>query len=129
MRRERFLLFVFAFDRDCKFFNSCDGLHHHSDYEISMKKGEKKGECRRNKTYESSSDPITLDDDMRTDTIFNELFRFPQEFRRQQSYRSSTVSNFCILCPRDIYQRFRCGMNDIQEFEDGCTIVRDGGTS
>lgn len=77
-------------------------------------------------TYELSSLAVSLDDDMRANTVLNERLRFTHKLRRKKHHTSRPVSNLSVLRPRDIDERLRSGMHNIEEFEDRRAVVGDG---
>mmetsp|Transcript_53172 Transcript_53172/g.137548 ORF Transcript_53172/g.137548 Transcript_53172/m.137548 type:complete len:485 (-) Transcript_53172:48-1502(-) len=70
-----------------------------------------------------------LDDHLRVDPLLNVRLRLPQELARQQHHARRAVADLGVLRHRDLDQRHRRRVDNLQQLHDGRPIIRDGHTA
>ncbi|SCZ99273.1 BZ3500_MvSof-1268-A1-R1_Chr7-1g09458 [Microbotryum saponariae] len=82
---------------------------------------------RRPGTDQLSRLPVPLDDNVRAHAVLDKGLALPQQLSRKQDDAGRAIADFRILRSRDIDQGLGGGVNDLEEFEYGRSVVGDGG--
>ncbi|SGY78719.1 BQ5605_C008g04924 [Microbotryum silenes-dioicae] len=78
-------------------------------------------------TDQLSGLPVPLDNDMRAHAVLDKGLALPQQLSGQQDDAGRAIADFRILRSSDIDQGLGGGVNDLEEFEYGRSVVGDGG--
>jgi hypothetical protein len=69
--------------------------------------------------------PVSVNDNLGMNLLFNELFGFAEELGSKDSDRGGSVSNFVVLDFGNIDEDFGSGVVEGDGFEDGGSVIGD----